>query len=55
MRREFSLLNVSNPRIRVLALKKAELSEEIIVRLVELDGRPRLMYALAWLHQSPRA
>jgi alpha-mannosidase len=41
MRREFSLLNVSNPRIRVLALKKAELSEEIIVRLVELDGRPQ--------------
>jgi alpha-mannosidase len=30
---------VSNPRIRVLALKKAELSDEIIVRLVELDGK----------------
>ena len=39
--REFSLLRVSNPRIRVLALKKAELSDEIIVRLVELDGRPQ--------------
>ncbi len=38
---EFSLLKVSNPRIRVLALKKAELSDEIIVRLVELDGRPQ--------------
>ena len=38
--REFSLLNVDNPRIRVLALKKAELSDEIIVRLVELDGKP---------------
>jgi alpha-mannosidase len=39
--REFSLLKVSNPRIRVLALKKAELSDEIVVRLVELDGKPQ--------------
>jgi alpha-mannosidase len=38
--REFSLLKVSNPRIRVLALKKAEHGDEIIVRLVELEGRP---------------
>jgi alpha-mannosidase len=38
---EFSLLKVSNPRIRVLALKKAEESDEAIVRLVELDGRPQ--------------
>jgi alpha-mannosidase len=41
MGREFSLLKVSNPRIRVLALKKAELSDEVVVRLVELDGRPQ--------------
>ena len=39
--RTFSLLNVSNPRIRVMAVKKAELSDEIIVRLVELDGKPQ--------------
>ena len=39
--REFSLLRVSNPRIRVLALKKAEQGDEIIVRLVELDGKPQ--------------
>ena len=39
--KEFSLLKVSNPRIRVLALKKAEQSDEIIVRLVELDGKPQ--------------
>ncbi|HKB78677.1 MAG TPA: glycoside hydrolase family 38 C-terminal domain-containing protein [Thermoanaerobaculia bacterium] len=38
--RSFSLLQISDPRIRVLALKKAEDSDEIIVRLVELDGRP---------------
>jgi alpha-mannosidase len=37
--REFSLLKVSSPRIRVLALKKAEQGGEIIVRLVELDGK----------------
>jgi alpha-mannosidase len=39
--REFSVLKVSNPRIRVLALKKAEQGDEIIVRLVEMDGRPQ--------------
>ena len=39
--RSFSLLKVSNPRIRVLAVKKAELSDEVIVRLVELDGKPQ--------------
>ena len=36
----FSLLNINNSRIRVLALKKAEQSDEVIVRLVELDGKP---------------
>jgi alpha-mannosidase len=39
--KEFSLLKVSNPRIRVLALKRAEQSDEIVVRLVELDGKPQ--------------
>jgi alpha-mannosidase len=39
--REFSLLKVSNPRIRVLALKKAEQGDEVILRLVELDGKPQ--------------
>ena len=37
--KSFSLLKVSNDRIRVMALKKAELSDETIVRLVEMDGR----------------
>jgi alpha-mannosidase len=36
----FSLLRLSNDRIRVMALKKAELSDEVIVRLVEMDGKP---------------
>jgi len=37
--KEFSLLTVNNNRVRVLALKKAEASDEIVVRLVELDGK----------------
>ncbi len=39
--RTLSLVKVSNPRIRILAVKKAEHSDEIIVRLVELDGKPQ--------------
>ncbi len=38
--RTFSLVAVSNSRVRVLAVKKAEQSDEVIVRAVELDGRP---------------
>jgi alpha-mannosidase len=38
--KSFSLLHLNNPRIRILALKKAEDSDEIIVRMVELDGNP---------------
>lgn len=40
--KEFSLVKINNPRIRLLALKKAETSDEWIVRLVELDGKPQL-------------
>jgi len=36
----FSLLRVNNSRVRVLALKKAEDSDSIVVRIVELDGKP---------------
>jgi len=36
----FSILRVNNSRVRVLALKRAEEDpEEVIVRIVELDGR----------------
>ena len=38
--RSFSLVHLNNPRVRVLALKKAEATDEIVVRLVELDGKP---------------
>ena len=37
--KSFSLLKLNNDRIRVLALKKAEASDEVIVRLVEVDGK----------------
>src|SRR5262249_24101851 len=40
LRKSFPLLNVSNSRVRVLATKKAEQSDDVIVRLVELDGKP---------------
>jgi len=36
----FSLLHLNNSRIRVLALKKAEAGDEIVLRMVELDGHP---------------
>jgi alpha-mannosidase len=35
----FSILRTSSSRVRVLALKKAEDTDEVIVRIVELDGR----------------
>lgn len=39
--KQFSLLKVNNPRIHVMALKKAEDSDEIVLRMVELDGKPQ--------------
>lgn len=38
--RVFSLMKLSSSRVRALALKKAEESDEVIVRLVEIDGKP---------------
>jgi alpha-mannosidase len=37
--KSFSLVHIDNPRIRVLALKKAEASDDVILRMVELDGK----------------
>src|ERR1043166_1032101 len=37
--KSLSLLKVSSDRIRVMAFKKAELSDELIVRLVEMNGQ----------------
>ena len=46
--KSFSLLQVSTDRVRVMALKKAELSDELIVRLVEMDGRPAPAFHLTF-------
>jgi len=35
----FSLVHLNDPRIRVLAVKKAEADDEVVVRMVELDGK----------------
>jgi alpha-mannosidase len=37
--KSFSLLKVSNSRVRVLAFKKAEESDDVIVRFVEMSGK----------------
>ena len=36
--RSFSLVSVDDPHIRILALKKAELSDDVVLRVVEMDG-----------------
>ncbi len=46
--RSFSLLKINNDRVRVLALKKAELTNELIVRVVEMDGKPAANVRLAF-------
>jgi alpha-mannosidase len=38
--KSFSLMHLDNSRIRVFALKKAENSDEVVLRLAELDGKP---------------
>ena len=40
LKKEFSLVSINNSRIRMLALKKAEQSDEVVIRMVELDGKP---------------
>ncbi len=37
--KQFSLVKVSTSRVRVMAVKKAEDSNEVVVRLVETDGK----------------
>ena len=38
--KQFSLAKLNNNRVRMLALKKAEQSDEVVVRIVEIDGKP---------------
>jgi alpha-mannosidase len=37
--KEFTLVSVGDPAVRMLALKRAEDSDEVVVRLVEMHGR----------------
>ncbi len=37
--KSFSLVRVNNPRVRVLALKKAQQGDDYVVRIIELDGK----------------
>jgi len=46
--KSFSLLSVNNRHVRVLALKKAEQGDELVVRLVEETGRPQKDVHLAF-------
>ncbi len=39
--KQFAMLSVSNPAVRVQAIKKAEDSDEVIVRLKETDDKPQ--------------
>jgi alpha-mannosidase len=39
--KELSLVKIDSPRVRLMALKKAEQDDEWIARVVELDGRPQ--------------
>jgi len=46
--KRLSLLSVNNSRVRVFALKKAEDGDEVIVRLVEVDGKPQESVRIAF-------
>ena len=38
--KSLSLMHIDNSRIRVFALKRAEASDEIVLRMAEMDGKP---------------
>jgi alpha-mannosidase len=46
--RSLSLMSVGNGRVRALALKKAEQGDEIVIRLVEMSGRPAKKVKIAF-------
>ncbi len=48
LEKNFALLNLNDNRIRVLALKQAERTDEIIIRLVELQGKEAQNVRLAF-------
>jgi alpha-mannosidase len=46
--KNFSFMHLNNSRVRVLALKKAEQSDEVVIRLVEIDGKPEQQVRIAF-------
>ncbi|HEX9108520.1 MAG TPA: glycoside hydrolase family 38 C-terminal domain-containing protein, partial [Longimicrobiales bacterium] len=46
--KQLSFLTVGSPAVRVLALKKAEASDEVVIRLVETQGRPQTRVAIGF-------
>ncbi|MCX5789814.1 MAG: alpha-mannosidase [Elusimicrobia bacterium] len=47
--KSLSLAKVNNDRVRVLALKKAEESDEVVIRLVETGGTPQRDVRIAFI------
>ncbi len=47
--KSISLLHLNRDRVRILALKKAEQSDDLIVRMVEMDGRPQSDVRLSFI------
>jgi len=46
--RQFSLVKISNPRIGIMAMKRAENSDEFVIRMVELSGKPEANVRVAF-------
>jgi alpha-mannosidase len=46
--KSFSLMHLNNSRLRVFALKKAEASDELVLRVAELDGKPEAGVRIAF-------
>lgn len=46
--RQFSLVKISNPRVRIMALKRAENSNELVIRMVEMSGKPEANVRVAF-------
>ena len=46
--KSLSLMSVGNGRVRALGLKKAEESDEVVVRLVEMSGKPAKKVKIAF-------
>lgn len=46
--KRFSLLHTSSRNVRVMALKKAEMTDDIIVRVVEIAGKPETDVRIAF-------